>query len=151
MNAQEERAALWKKQELWKAGMLIRHLGDRAMDYENAVMALKDVVNWATTLPAHDPAFEHFIIQMHDLRKLCHAHAILGQEQDGKVRVDHLQAIPVIWSYRRGEVTEETTLYIPLGVREDRVHTELKIAATTRLAKEGIPHFMVIDLEVERL
>lgn len=148
---QQERADLWKKQTLWKADLLIRGRGEHAMDYENAVLSLKSVTDVFLTLPGHDVAFNHFARQVVEFSNLCTAHALLDQEKDGVVRLDHLVPVNVIWSYDKGNVLEETVLYVPYGTRESRMEWVLRLAGTTRLAREGVPAVLANTLEIEVL
>lgn len=146
IDAQKERAELFQKQQLWKANMVIKACNDPELTYKDCVMLLKDTIDTLEVLGPFDQATEHFVRLVHTYRTLCTAHALVNGEEAR----DHLQEVPVIWTYDQGNVIEETTLWIPLGVRPSAIDFELKVAGTLRLAKAGVDPKKAYTLEVVR-
>lgn len=146
MDAQKERAEQFRKQQIWKAEMVIKAYNPDDFSYSDCVLMLKNSLEILESLPVFDPATEYFVRQVNHWRKLCTAIALI----DGKEARDHLQEIPVIWSYDKGRVIEETTLWIPLGTRPIAIDAELKVAGSLRLAKAGIEYKVTATLEVVR-
>ena len=144
--AQRERAEQFRKQQVWKAEMVLKAHNTDGIDYDNAVLLLKDSLQTLEDLSAFDPAMEYFVRQVSHWRSMCTALALI----DGKEAKDHLREVAVIWSYDEGRVIEETTLWIPLGTRPFAIDAELKVAASLRLAKAGIEHRIASTLEVVR-
>lgn len=144
--AQRERAEQFRKQQIWKAEMVLKAHNPDDFSYGDCVLMLNNSLRILEDLSPFDQAMEYFVRQVSHWRSLCTALALI----DGKEAKDHLRELAVIWSYDEGRVIEETTLWIPLGTRPFAIDAELKIAASLRLAKAGIEHRIASTLEVVR-
>lgn len=148
MSSQEERKALYKKQAVWKAELILKQENIKELSYQDCVLLLKDTIKILRSLCPTDIAWKNFHALVTTYRNLCQAHSIIHWSKGLGFLTDHMVKYDVIWTYDKGNVFEETELYIPLGKREREVDLELRIAGTARLAMEGIHHSKTLDLEV---
>lgn len=144
MSNQEQRAALWKKQERWKAELTLKQ--HQELVYVDCVALLLESLDTRSALDVHDPAFETFTRAIHNYRSLCVAHAVLADHAD--THKSHLVATKAIWSYNKGAVVEEVVLWIPFGTRPKDIDWELKIAGTLAMARAGMDPNWATTLEV---
>lgn len=153
MSKNETRAELLLRQDLWKAGLLIKGLGTKAMDYENAVMCLKQTASILESMSFEDPAYAHFSKEANHFQKLSAAHALLLAQDTDVVKLDHVKPVEVMWCYRNNDnedVVEETTLYIPLITRVFNIDFELSAAGSRRLIFENLKPENLASLQIVR-
>lgn len=144
-NACPERAAEWRKRELWKADLELRAYNKAGLTYQDAVGLLRDTLYQLEALPLFDVAHGTFVRLAEQYRHVCNALHVIG----GYQQKDHLEAINVIWSYDNGKVVEEKVLWIPIGRTSERKRDmELKVAGTTELLRMGIHPQMTTTLEI---
>lgn len=151
MSKTETRAELFKRQELWKANLMINGLGTKAMDYDNAVMCLKHLIPILEDTPPSDPAYQHFVKETCHFQKLAAAHATVIANNTGEVRTDHVKPLEVMWCYRTNdgtEVVEETVLYIPLASKSHNIDFDLSVAGSQRLILENLKPENLASLQV---
>ena len=150
-SAQEKRKKEWAYRKLWKANIRLKSTLHTSLPYDQSLLCLKDSVSWLEKLPVHDVAYERFVRQRDYYFRECEAHATKALVEEGKVLQDHLVEHRVIWSYDQGKVTEETSLFVPLGTSEYGLAMALKVAGSERLYSEGVHPEIVTTLEVERI
>lgn len=141
--ANATRAAEFREREHRKAELELRAYNKEGFCYQDANILLHDTLQTLSRLPPLDVAWKTFHELASKYRHICNALSVLGDHQ----RKDHLEKVEVIWSYAKGKVVEEKTLYIPVGKTRNR-DMELRIAGTAELLRAGVHHEHTLSLEV---
>lgn len=131
---------------IWLQGQVIhakRVLEDYPdVPYEVAVQRIKEAVSCYSGVKINSDQLRLLDRRINRYQEIASAYARLSCVP---LR-DHLEEVKVIWSYDKGKVMEETTLWVPIKLT--LAETDLRVAGTVRLLEEGVGMREIDSLEV---